>query len=438
MKKLLQEINKETITLEQLQKKISLIFVALTFFSIVFFGLVDFLAGQSFDFLIIRLVFAILFIGCFVLYYKYNKYLLATNLMLFFVWGFLLINYVYSDGYQGPTIFNFFVYVGVVAFLLKYPLNIFWHLFSIASYILSFYLEITGKLNVIYNYQNVGDEFWDNSLTIVVTSFFVFIGATIVIKNYQKQNLALEKLQSENKKNLKELQLINEKKNQLIALLSHDLKNPIASLTTTLELMDLDLISKEDFEFVVSNIKKQSVHLNHVLSNTLNWVVNEMGQQAIEYSIVDIAVFTDEIQELMQIQASGKDQIIERVIKEEVFSVELEKEEVKIILRNYISNAIKYSPVGSTIFLEFLGDSNSFRWNVINPGPEIPQDIQNQLFDFNVKSALGTQKEMGTGLGLSLCRKIADKIGMNLGYERTADGLNLFYLERTLIHQNHA
>lgn len=433
-----QELNKEIITLEQLQKKISLIFVALTFFSIIFFGLVDFLVGQSIEFLIIRLVFAILFIGCFVLYYKYNKYLLATNLMLFFVWGFLLINYMYSDGYQGPTIFNFFVYVGVVAFLLKYPLNIFWHVLSIASYILFFYLEITGKLNVIYNYQNVDDEFWDNTLTIAVTSFFVFIGATIVIKNYQKQNLALEKLQSENKKNLKELQLINEKKNQLIALLSHDLKNPIASLSTTLELMDLDMISKEDFEFVLSNIKKQSVHLNHVLNNTLNWVISEMGDQVIEPEIVNVTEFTEEIQELMQIQASGKDQRIEKIIEKDGVSVDLEKEKVKIILRNYISNAIKFSPVGSTIFIEFSGDEQSFRWSIKNLGAEIPKEIQNQLFDFNVKSVAGTQKEMGTGLGLSLCKRIADKIGMKLGYERTADGLNLFYLEKTSIHKNYA
>jgi two-component system sensor histidine kinase/response regulator len=140
----------------------------------------------------------------------------------------------------------------------------------------------------------------------------------------------------------------------------------------------------------------------------------------------------------MQIQASGKGQLIEKVVENEGLTVQLEKEEVKIILRNYISNAIKFSPIGSTISIEFSSDEDSYRWNVKNPGAEIPKEIQSQLFDFNVKSALGTQRELGTGLGLSLCRRIADKIGFRLGYERTSDGLNLFYLEKNSIHQNYA
>jgi signal transduction histidine kinase len=203
-----------------------------------------------------------------------------------------------------------------------------------------------------------------------------------------------------------------------------------------LELMDLDLISKEEFGLVISNLKKQSFHLNHVLSNTLNWVVTEMGHKTFEVSMVDIAAFIEEIQQLMQIQANDKEQNIETSVEKGVL-IQLEKEEVKIILRNFISNAIKFSPVGSTIYLEFQGNDKDFRLNVKNSGDQIPHDVQKQLFDFNVKSAIGTQKETGTGLGLSLCRRIADKIGVRLAYERTSDGLNLFYLEKNSVNENH-
>ncbi len=428
------EFKKETTTLQDLQRKISLIFILLTFFSILFFGVSDFLMGQATEFLIIRLVFAFLFIGGYFLFIHYKKQSLATHLMLALVLGFMLVNYVYNDGYQGPTIYNFFVFFGAIAILMKYPLNAFWHFLSIGLYILIFYLEVTGNLSVTHHYKDINDLFWDNSITIFVTSIFLSIGATMVIINYQKQNLVLIKLQEENKKNLQELQLINDKKNQLIALLSHDLKNPVASLSTTLELKDLDLISKEDFGFILSSLKKQSIQLNYVLSNTLNWVVTEMGNQPVELSRINLYSFSEEVQQLMQLQASEKGQKIELLLENGIELIQLEKEEIKIILRNYLSNAIKFSPVGATIYMECIGDENKLRWNIKNPGKLIPDEIQKQLFDFNVKSAVGTQMETGTGLGLSLCRRIADKIGVKLGNERTSDGMNLFYLEKSLVN----
>ena len=120
------------------------------------------------------------------------------------------------------------------------------------------------------------------------------------------------------------------------------------------------------------------------------------------------------------------------MIHNEDLTVNLAEKEIKIILRNYLDNAIKFSSPGSVIYLEFLQTENSYRWNVKNGGPIIPKEKVNHLFDFTLKSSLGTQKEKGTGLGLGLCKKIASRIGFKVGYEWSADELNTFFLEKKI------
>lgn len=418
--------------LEQLQKRIALIFVGLTFFSMTFFGVADHVMGLSPGLLKIRIAYILLFVASFILIIKYDRYLLAMNIMLALILGFTIMNYLHNDGFKGPTIFNLYVFIVAVAIFFKRPLNLIWFAASIGLYLVVFYLESIGQIVVEKNYANLEDLFLDNMLTILITSIFIFIGVRIVVINYQKQNQALIKLKETNDRNLRELQSLNEKKNQLIALLSHDLKNPVASLASTLELVDLELISKEELGHILAKLKKQSIHLSHVLSNTLGWVVTEMGDHTPEPVMVNVYEFTTETQELMEVQAGRKNQKLEKNIETSDLVLPIQKDEVKIILRNFLDNAVKFSPEGATIFLGFKFDGKSFRWEVKNPGKEISAEVQDQLFDFNVKSSLGTQKEKGTGLGLGLCKQIADKIGFTVGYDRSPDGFNVFYLEKAL------
>ncbi len=109
--------------------------------------------------------------------------------------------------------------------------------------------------------------------------------------------------------------------------------------------------------------------------------------------------------------------------------VNLEAKEVKIILKNLLDNAIKFSPVGALIYLSLTTSDDKIRWEVRNTGKLIPEELRNHLFDFGAKSAKGTKNEKGTGIGLSLCKKIADHLGMRLGYLINESNENVFYLE---------
>jgi two-component system, sensor histidine kinase and response regulator len=415
--------------LEELQRRIAETFAWLTLISIVVFGISDYLLEMSSFLGKVRILYFFLFLGCLILMVRNKKFFLAMNLMLGLVLSFSVLNYFFNDGYRGPTIFNLYVFVVAVAIFFKRPYNLVWMFLSVGIYAMLFFLEINGSLQVQHNYGDLEDLFLDNVFTLIACAVFIFIGIQLVIINYQKQNQNLSDLRIKYERNLEELSLLNQKKNQLIAILSHDLRGPVGTLGATLELVDQGVMDSAELDEVLKSLKSQSFHLSNVLDNTLTWVTAELQEKEPQKHKVDLSKLTEEVIDTMQVQASRKNQLIEFSFFGGVREVELAVQEVKIILKNLLDNAIKFSPEGNPIYLRVQSNSGKIRWEVVNSGEVVPPQERSELFDLNVKSSFGTQQEKGTGIGLSLCRKIAERIAMKLGYEESEKGENVFFLE---------
>jgi two-component system sensor histidine kinase/response regulator len=419
----------EPVSLDELQYRIATLFGILTLVSIVFFGVSDYILGLNPFIGKVRVLYGLLFLGCFCLMVQRIHFELAINLMVGLILTFSILNFFYNDGYLGPTIYNLLVYVVAVAIFFKKAQSIFWYAAAIGSYLLVFYLTISGLFPVVSNYGSEIDLFWDNALTIVGSSLFIFIGVTLLIVSYQKQHHAMLSLKQQNEQHLVELTALNEKKNRLIALLTHDLRNPIATLTTSLELAEQDILERDDWVQIFSGLKTQSIHLNHVLDNTLEWVSAEMDDRPAEQVLVRLSSFNEEIRKIMQIQAARKRQHVVVKMNGEDAELNLEVHEIQIILKNLLENAIKFSPVGAKIELSLHVNEQGLCWEVSNEGLPISEQVERGLFDFKAKASYGTDQEKGSGLGLSLCKKIAEKLQMDLGYQ-LVDGKNVFYLKR--------
>lgn len=415
--------------LDQLQYRIAVLFVLLTLISIVFFGISDYMMELSPFIGKVRVVYGALFLGCFYLMVKRKRYELAINLMAGLILVFSILNFFYNDGHLGPTIYNLLVYVVAVAIFFKKRQSIFWFVAAIGSYLIVFYLSVRDLVPVVSNYDSKMDLFWDNALSLAVSALFIFIGVYLVIVNYQKQHYAMVALKQENERNLSELTALNEKKNQLIALLSHDLRNPIATLSSSLELAEQDVLEREDLESIFSGLKTQTFHLHKVLDNTLEWVSAEMDDRPAERVSVRLSSFNEEMRKTIQIQASRKRQEIQEALEGPDQELSLEVNEIRIILKNLLENAVKFSPVGAKIDLVLLVGESGLRWEVRNIGMPISAQVEEELFDFKAKTSYGTSEEKGSGIGLSLCKKIAKKLNMDLGYQ-LVDGQNVFFLSR--------
>ncbi len=417
-------------SLDQLQGKISLIFTLLAGILMIFLGISDYAIGLNSFIITVKFAFAIPFLVGYWVMMRHGYHQIVLHFMIGIGFLTVAINYFNNEGFRGPTMYTIFIFIMVITILIKGWTKVLWYIFSFFLYGMLFYGEVEGWFQVNPQYSGMSNLLWDHWITIIWCSLFTVLAIQFLIKNYRLQNQMLSNLQNEKERAVKELSELNGKKNQLIALLSHDLKNPIGTLSTTLEFMDSGIIEEGDLEKILHNLKGQSFHLNKVLHNTLSWVMTEMDQRDLDLEIISPVHLTREMQDTMLVQASGKNQKIDLLIFGEEEMLPLETNEIKIILKNLLDNALKFSTDGATVDLRLFMGNDEIRWEVSNIGRSISKEIEEGLFEFKVKTSYGTQKEKGAGIGLPLCKKIADKLGFELGFEADGKDYNTFYLIR--------
>lgn len=418
--------------LGQLQKKISEVFAFITGLLLIFLGITDYFIGLSIQLIQIKFLLAFPFMLGYFLMKKKGHHEIILHILFATGLFTITLNYFYNDGYQGPTIYTIFIFIVAIVILMKGLTKVVWFLVTLGIYSGLFWGEITGRFQVDTHYSDLENLFWDHLVTLLWTTAFSFFGIYLFVKNYRIQNKLMAQVQREKDLALEKLEKLNFKKNQLIALLSHDLKNPIGVLSSTLEVVEQDGFEKEELQYVLGDLKDQSFHLNNVLNNTLNWVLSELEGK--EINLVSVSVFdmTRELLSIMQVQANRKNQSIqwETIGEDKVLSLEVH--EIKIILKNLLDNAIKFSAPNTKIDVLLQVCQDFIRWDVKNEGEVIPEGTVQELFDFKVKRSLGTNREKGTGIGLPLCKNIAEKLGMELGFESSRDYENVFFLIRKI------
>lgn len=96
----------------------------------------------------------------------------------------------------------------------------------------------------------------------------------------------MNSIKQKQEETLEEVEMLNDQKNRLIALLSHDLKNSIGMLHTTLQLVEEEALEDGELELIILNLKQQSYHLDKVLKNTLSWVMMELHDEEKEMHLI--------------------------------------------------------------------------------------------------------------------------------------------------------
>ncbi|SFB26062.1 sensor histidine kinase [Algoriphagus aquimarinus] len=426
-------LSEENVTnLEYIQKQIAIIISFLAFVLLLLLGISDIILGMSPVIVWVKIGLSFPFIIAYYLVSKYGKVQLAVNILLVLAHVVICFNFLYNDGNDGPTIYAFFLLLVISSLLIQGWLKVAWFIGSLSMFFLLFLAETKGYIEVVHYYDGPENQFIDHAITIMWISMFVFTVLHFFIKSYQNQSQLLNKIKQRQEESLEEVKMLNDQKNKLIALLSHDLKNPIGMLHTTLGLVDKDAFEPGEMEQILRNLKGQSFHLNKVLNNTLSWVMTELEDTPIQLHQISLKELTQEMSEMMLVQAKEKNQSIETSIEGDDRNISLEINEIKIILKNLLDNAIKFSPVNSTINLDLRIIEEKLSWKVCNKGVTITKAEQKELFSFRARTSYGTKKEKGTGVGLPLCKRIADKINFDLQYSSSGEGHNCFKLSKKL------
>ncbi len=427
-------LSEENVTnMDYIHKRITLTMTLLTFILLIILGVSDAILGMSPVIIWVKLGLSIPFLAAYFLVSKFGKTQLATHIML--VVGHLVVfcNFLYNDGSNGPTMYAFFLMLVLYTLLVRGWYKALWFIVSFSLFFLIFYAEAYDFIEVENYYTSIQNQFLDHAITVLWISLFVFTVLHFFIKSYQNQNQVLNTIKLRQDQALEDVKMLNDQKNKLIAILTHDLKNPIGMLHTTLGLVEKDAFEPGEMEQILNNLKGQSFHLNKVLTNTLSWVMTELEDTPIQLHQISLSRLTEEMKDMMLIQATQKNQVIDVAIDGEDRDISIEINEIKIILKNLIDNAIKFSAVNSSIDLALKINDDKLSWSVCNQGATISPADQKDLFTFRARTSYGTKKEKGTGVGLPLCKRIADKIDFELDYSSSGEMRNCFTLTKKLV-----
>lgn len=219
-----------------------------------------------------------------------------------------------------------------------------------------------------------------------------------------------------NEQNIK-LEELNEVKNRLLSIISHDFRSPLNSLQSVVGLMESGHLSSTDIRLLSPLIKDQLNVTVNLLENMLHWAKSQMGGMKLNPTDFELTRVIDQSILLMQSQAEAKSLTLKKDSINNVY-VYADEALVDIVIRNLINNAIKFSRKGDTVYISTLLQEGFAKVSVKDTGVGIPHDIKPVLF--NGKSFLttsGTSSEKGTGLGLTLCKDLVEVNGGKIEFE---------------------
>ena len=253
-----------------------------------------------------------------------------------------------------------------------------------------------------------------------VTKAFEIGGIDYITKPFNKAELlARVKTHLEmqlQKKNLREL---NATKDKFFSIIAHVLRSPLNQLIGLSEILQNMIISKqgEDAIRLVNIINESAKSGRMLLENLLEWSRSQTGSISFSPESLDLSIVTEEVVGLVAHNANQKGIIINSKIKDNINAF-ADVNMLKTILRNLISNSIKFTSNGGKITLNAKIAKEMVTYSVKDNGIGIDESDIKKLFrmDINPKT-IGKSEEKGTGLGLILCKEFVEINGGEIWVE---------------------
>jgi two-component system sensor histidine kinase/response regulator len=234
-----------------------------------------------------------------------------------------------------------------------------------------------------------------------------------------------EELQAKNRQlseSNRQLGEANANQTRLFSIISHDIKNPLVALINfpELVLMQAERLSREEILKIMEQIKTSADRLHDLIENLLEWSRLQLTGRPSRKERIDLSASVDMAMDLAASAASAKQITMIRCLEcDTAFGNE---REIATILRNLLGNAIKFTPQLGRVNVASIQDGDFVLLSVSDNGVGMaPDDLEN-LFRSSVSvRSSGTEGETGTGLGLSVCKKLAEKNGGDLWLESVQD-----------------
>lgn len=262
--------------------------------------------------------------------------------------------------------------------------------------------EIYSNSNLLYMFYLVIVLFL-TLMTWQITRFRIL--ASIV----KRKNRALVSHQQEISVQNAKLNKLNETKDRFFAIIGHDVRGPLNAIQGLLNILKSEKLENPSLTRLFTSLEQSTQNTVNLLNNLLKWATTQTDE--IEFTPADFNLneLIDEITDTVTEQAALKHISIEKISKSEI-SLYADRNMIETVLRNFISNAIKFTNEGGKIVVTARQEEASAVVSISDNGIGMSEDQVNKIFELNKHlSSRGTSGEIGSGLGLILAKEFVSK-----------------------------
>ena len=359
-----------------------------------------------------NLVLCITFFMVFLVYFNSRKYgNLASSVIIFTVSSglMLLFNYFINSGIKGPTLLLYLVSMVFTISVMPSRQYFFWVFFNAGIVTILVAIEFFNPGLVQDTYSSREGYFID-----IITTYLGVIVCIGVVLTYLIKGHHAEKTKALNASIA--LKAANDSKTQLLSILSHDLRSPLNSIQSFLEvLVDYDMAENEKTE-ITQSLLRETKNTQVMLFNLLSWTKSQMeGGMKVNLNALKLSEVIEACLKLQHSAALEKMITISNQTDPEV-CVLADLDMLKLVVRNLLNNAIKFTRPGGEIKIKSEIKDGQGRLIVQDNGIGISPEQQKELFSMESSSTYGTNNEKGVGLGLMLCKEFTELQGGSISF----------------------
>jgi len=216
-----------------------------------------------------------------------------------------------------------------------------------------------------------------------------------------------------------ELRATISNRDKMYSVIAHDLRSPMASIRMVLNLVVSsvapDVVGPELFE-LLDKANKESEDVHDLLDNLLKWTKSQTGRLNVVLQDLDLNDIIPGVVDIFEMIAQTKHINLEFNSTPDPLVVRADNDMLKTIVRNFMSNAVKFSPDGSSVEINMEQEGDFAKVSIRDHGVGIAPERIESIFHKG-ETTYGTDGEEGSGLGLQLCADFARKIGGDVSVE---------------------
>ena len=391
----------------------------ITIFGMTIFLLIDFFRDVDFSVVFTtRLV--VLTVASIVMWFAYkelsfNAYVFCIGVITTISFGSALITATFANmpPYYLTNLLFLMLLLSVTASVLHLRHAFYLNLICLTSFLL--YAQYINKIPFYYSqYPHL-------------FSIFIYIHiAGVVLESRRRNNFLQFNDLAEQKVLVEEL---NQQKNKVISILSHDIAAPMNSLSTILYLQSRGKITEQNLKTTLKELSDEFNNVSFLLHSLVRWSRSQMKEFVLDKTTVSMLDLLENKIKLFHLQLIDKDLELKVNVDQSAF-VKVDEDMIRIALRNLISNAIKFAKNGTKIQLEVSKNtSNRVQVLVTNYGNPIPPDLKEKLFTYQMPSTSDTKGEKGAGLGLAISAYFVKLNGGDIYLATSEEGSTVFCME---------